>query len=191
MLLTPTGAGSTKQNQGQPQIATQGTPGTRLSAQIALHGQHICNRLINGLIADVIYSVKNCALEGEDYAATYGAKAADDSLTLSFVTTGPYATNVGSRFYLLDGDDKYKQFKLLDAEFTFDVDVSKLPCGLNGALYFVSMDEDGGKAKYPGSPGPSMGYGYCDAQCARDLKVLGGTVSQTLSLINEALLIAL
>lgn len=34
-------------------------------------------------------------------------------------------------------------------EFTFDVDVTQLPCGLNGALYFVEMDEDGGKGKFP------------------------------------------
>ena len=40
-------------------------------------------------------------------------------------------------------------FSLLGKEFTFDVDVSNLPCGLNGALYFVSMDADGGMAKYP------------------------------------------
>jgi cellulose 1,4-beta-cellobiosidase len=32
---------------------------------------------------------------------------------------------------------KYKVFKLKNREFTFDVDVSQLPCGLNGALYFV------------------------------------------------------
>ena len=36
-------------------------------------------------------------------------------------------------------------FKLKNKEFTFDVDVSQLPCGLNGALYFVEMEEDGGK----------------------------------------------
>lgn len=29
-------------------------------------------------------------------------------------------------------------FQLLNKEFTFDVDVSQLDCGLNGALYFVS-----------------------------------------------------
>ena len=28
-------------------------------------------------------------------------------------------------------------FPLKNKEFTFDVDVSALPCGLNGALYFV------------------------------------------------------
>ncbi len=41
--------------------------------------------------------------------------------------------------------DKYYMFKLKNKEFTFDVDVSQLPCGLNGALYFVEMEEDGGK----------------------------------------------
>jgi cellulose 1,4-beta-cellobiosidase len=35
-------------------------------------------------------------------------------------------------------------FKLKNKEFTFTVDVSNMPCGLNGALYFVEMPEDGG-----------------------------------------------
>lgn len=30
-------------------------------------------------------------------------------------------------------------FKPLNKEFTFDVDVSNLECGINGALYFVEM----------------------------------------------------
>ena len=38
---------------------------------------------------------------------------------------------------------------LLNKEFTFDVDVSSLDCGLNGALYFVEMEADGGKSKFP------------------------------------------
>jgi len=38
-------------------------------------------------------------------------------------------------------EDKYnyKMFKLKNREFTFTVDESSLPCGLNGALYFVEM----------------------------------------------------
>jgi cellulose 1,4-beta-cellobiosidase len=51
----------------------------------------------------------------------------------------------------MESDDKYQMFNLIGKEFTFDVDVSKLPCGLNGALYFVEMAADGGKAKYSGN----------------------------------------
>lgn len=44
-----------------------------------------------------------------------------------------------------------------------------------GALYFVQMDEDGGMAKYStNKAGAKYGTGYCDAQCARDLKFVGG-----------------
>ena len=50
-----------------------------------------------------------------------------------------------------DSPTSYKMFKMKNREFTFTVDVSKLPCGLNGALYFVEMDSDGGMAKYPGN----------------------------------------
>ena len=73
------------------------------------------------------------------------------TLTLAFVTNGPYSKNIGSRVYLLEDDDTYQLFQLKNKEFAFDVDVSHLPCGLNGALYFVQMDADGGKAKYPGN----------------------------------------
>jgi cellulose 1,4-beta-cellobiosidase len=60
-------------------------------------------------------------------------------------------------------------------EFTFDVDVSNLPCGLNGALYFVEMDADGGLGKYPGNTaGAQYGTGYCDAQCPHDIKWING-----------------
>ena len=47
--------------------------------------------------------------------------------------------------YLLDSSgQKYKKLQLLNKEFTFDVKVSDLDCGLNGALYLVEMDADGG-----------------------------------------------
>jgi cellulose 1,4-beta-cellobiosidase len=45
--------------------------------------------------------------------------------------------NVGSRSYMMNTKDKYEMFKLKNKEFTFTVDVSKMPCGINGALYFV------------------------------------------------------
>lgn len=120
----------------------------------------------------------NCALEGADYAATYGATTSGNALKLNFVTVGQYATNIGSRLYLMDTDTSYQQFNLLNSEFTFDVDLSNLPCGLNGALYFVSMDKDGGVGRYPANKaGAKYGTGYCDSQCPRDLKFINGQVN--------------
>ncbi|KAI0026062.1 glycoside hydrolase [Xylariomycetidae sp. FL0641] len=117
----------------------------------------------------------NCAVDGADYSGTYGASTSGDALTLKFVTEGDSSTNIGSRMYLMASEDKYAMFELLGNEFTFDVDVSKLGCGLNGALYFVSMDEDGGMSKYEGNQaGAKYGTGYCDAQCPRDLKFIDG-----------------
>ena len=65
-------------------------------------------------------------------------------------------------------------FQLLNQEFTFDVDVSNLPCGLNGALYFVAMDPDGGKHFPTNKCGAKYGTGYCDAQCPHDMKFING-----------------
>jgi cellulose 1,4-beta-cellobiosidase len=130
------------------------------------------------LCADNKSCAADCALEGADYSATYGATVSGDSLKLTFVTKGTYATNIGSRMYLMADDSSYQMFSLLNKEFAFDVDVSGLGCGLNGALYFVSMDKDGGMAKYSGNKaGAKYGVGYCDAQCPRDLKFINGEVS--------------
>lgn len=67
---------------------------------------------------------------------------------------------------------------MTNQELAFDVDVSQLPCGLNGALYFVGMDKDGGMSKYStNKAGAKYGTGYCDGQCPRDLKFINGVVS--------------
>lgn len=117
---------------------------------------------------------QNCALDGGDYEATYGITTSGDEVDLKFVTHGQYGDNVGSRTFLMDGDSYYT-FKLKNREFTFDVDVSTLPCGINGALYFVAMDADGGMSKYSGNKaGATYGTGYCDAQCPHDLKFING-----------------
>ena len=117
---------------------------------------------------DGVTCAANCALDGADYPGTYGVNAAGSALTLKFVTNGQYSKNIGSRLYLMASDTKYYMFKLLNKEFTvsmpihglhhltanhdqFDADVSQLPCGLNGALYFIEMDEDGGLSKYSGN----------------------------------------
>ncbi|KAK4961763.1 hypothetical protein LTR10_002254 [Elasticomyces elasticus] len=126
----------------------------------------------SALCPDPVTCAANCALDGGDYSGTYGIKASGTSLSLQLVT----GSNSGSRSYLMDTTDtKYQEFNLLNQEFTFDVDVSKLPCGLNGALYFVQMAADGGVADYPtNKAGAKYGTGYCDAQCPQDIKFIGG-----------------
>lgn len=114
----------------------------------------------------------NCVMDGADYSGTYGITTSSNALTLKFVTKGTYSTNIGSRTYLLQDASNYQLFKLPGNEFSFDVDLSQLPCGLNGALYFVSMPQKG-----QGTPGAKYGTGYCDAQCARDLKFVGGAAN--------------
>jgi cellulose 1,4-beta-cellobiosidase len=119
-----------------------------------------------------------CCVDGADYAGTYGVTTSGSQLSIKFVTNGPYSKNIGSRLYLMQDDTKYQMFTLLGNEFSFDVDVSKIGCGLNGALYFVSMDQDGGLSKYSGNKaGAKYGTGYCDSQCPRDVKFINGVVS--------------
>jgi len=88
---------------------------------------------------------ENCALDGADYEGTYGITTSGDALTLGFKT----GSNVGSRVYLMgQKSENYEMFQLKNREFTFDVDVSNIGCGINGALYFVEMDRDGGLSEY-------------------------------------------
>ncbi|KAI0652478.1 cellobiohydrolaseI [Trametes meyenii] len=119
---------------------------------------------------------QNCALDGADYSGTYGITTSGNALTLKFVTHGQYSTNIGSRVYLMDSSDsKYQMFNLKNQEFTFDIDMSQLPCGLNGALYFVEMDADGGQSRFPtNKAGAKYGTGYCDTQCPHDIKFING-----------------
>jgi len=127
------------------------------------------------LCPDIETCAANCALEGIDeksYASNYGVTSTGSELTLDFVVPGG---NVGSRMYLMEDEHTYQMFHLKNKEFAFDVDVSKLGCGINGALYFVQMDADGGKALYKGNEaGAKYGTGYCDAQCPHDGKFING-----------------
>ena len=121
--------------------------------------------------------VANCALDGADYPGTYGITTSGNALTLKFVTNNASGKNIGSRTYLMKDDSTYQNFALLNQEFTFDVDVSQLPCGLNGALYFSEMALDGGMSANPtNKAGAKYGTGYCDSQCPRDLKFINGQV---------------
>jgi cellulose 1,4-beta-cellobiosidase len=117
----------------------------------------------------------NCALDGADYSGTYGITTSGNALSLKFVTNGPFSKNIGSRVYLMDDESNYLQFNMLNQEFTFTVDMSQLPCGLNGAVYFVQMDKDGGKSRFSANKaGAKYGTGYCDTQCPHDIKFING-----------------
>ncbi|KAG8962331.1 Exoglucanase 1 [Tulasnella sp. 419] len=129
------------------------------------------NSFDSSLCPDGATCAQNCALDGADYSATYGITTSGNALTLKFKT----GTNVGSRVYLMASESKYQMFKLKNKEFTFDVELSTLGCGLNGALYFSEMAEDGGKSQNPNNAaGAKYGTGYCDAQCPHDIKFING-----------------
>jgi len=118
---------------------------------------------------------RNCGLDGvpqDEWNNPYGIHSDGNELQLNFVTQGQYSKNIGSRTYMLNGEE-YEMFQLLNQEFTFTVDVSNLPCGLNGALYFVSMDKTGNQGN-GNMAGAKYGTGYCDAQCPRDVKFIDG-----------------
>ncbi|KAL5492775.1 CBH1_5 [Sanghuangporus weigelae] len=126
------------------------------------------------LCPDGATCAQNCALDGADYAGTYGISTSGNALTLKFVTQSQQK-NIGSRVYLMADQSHYQMFHLKNQEFTFDVDMSNLPCGLNGALYFVEMDADGGMARFPtNKAGARFGTGYCDTQCPHDIKFING-----------------
>jgi len=100
---------------------------------------------------------KNCIMEGISDYASYGVKTKGGVLEMAQLR--PDGSVTSPRLYLLaEGEKKYEWFQLTGKELTFDVDLSKLPCGMNGALYLSEMKQDGGgNAAY--------GTGYCDAQC--------------------------
>merc|ERR1711910_116393 len=128
---------------------------------------------------DPVSCAQNCGLDGippEDWSGTYGiSQQSDKDVTLKLVTHGEYSSNVGSRMILLDeSGKKYKKFNLMNKEFSFDVDVSNMDCGLNGALYLVEMDADGGLSYSGNNAGAEYGTGYCDAQCPHDIKFING-----------------
>jgi cellulose 1,4-beta-cellobiosidase len=121
---------------------------------------------------------QNCAIDAggaSDYKSTYGVTSAAGTVTIDFEESNSNGKNVGARLFLMEDQSTYKMFKLLNKEMSFTVDVSKLPCGMNGALYLVDMDPDGGMSKYPtNAAGAAYGTGYCDAQCPHDMKMING-----------------
>lgn len=125
------------------------------------------------LCPDPATCARNCAYDGVDeasYKDVYGISGVDNGIKINFKTQG----NVGSRLYLLDSENSYKAFKLKNREIAFDVDVSTLSCGLNAAIYLVSMDGQGQQGMGGNTAGAKFGTGYCDAQCPHQIRFLKG-----------------
>jgi len=119
---------------------------------------------------------ENCAVGAvpeDDWAGTYGISQNGNGVDVGFVTQGPYSVNVGSRSYVMESSTEYKLFNMLEKEISFDVDVSNMPCGTNSAIYFSEMEKTG-NAGETNKAGAAYGTGYCDGQCARDLKWVNG-----------------
>ncbi|KAK3937687.1 concanavalin A-like lectin/glucanase domain-containing protein [Diplogelasinospora grovesii] len=107
---------------------------------------------------------QNCVIEGANYTAA-GVQTSGSSLTLNqYVQGSTGLTSASPRTYLLDSDGNYVMMQLLNQELSFDVDLSTLPCGENGALYLSEMSATGGRNEY-NTGGANYGSGYCDAQC--------------------------
>jgi cellulose 1,4-beta-cellobiosidase len=125
---------------------------------------------------------ENCAVDGASYQPVYGVTVKNGNLTLPWITHFDFSQSVASRLFVLEegSSDRYKMWKLLNREVTFDVDVGKLPCGMSGSVYLVGMDEDGGMARYKSDrAGARYGTGYCDASCPKNMRFISGEVSAT------------
>ena len=119
------------------------------------------------LCPDGVTCAQNCAVEGVDYSG-YGIKVNGNAITMNLYLQNGGTTSLASpRAYLLANETTYDMFKLLNQEITYDIDVSQVPCGINGALYLSEMLEDGGYDAKTNPAGAKYGTGYCDAQCPR------------------------
>ncbi|KAL4893494.1 concanavalin A-like lectin/glucanase domain-containing protein [Aspergillus ambiguus] len=116
------------------------------------------------LCPDTATCSRNCVIEPANYT-TAGVSTSGGTLTMhQYIQSNGVTTNASPRLYLLGSDGNYVMMKLLGQELSFDVDLSTLPCGENGALYLSEMSATGGKNQY-NTGGAQYGSGYCDAQC--------------------------
>ncbi|KAK4146221.1 Exoglucanase 1 [Dichotomopilus funicola] len=139
---------------------------------------------------------ETCAIEGAEYGKVYGVETfsrgglesrgdgGEDAISLRFRVNFDYAYNIGSRLFLLEPESssstdpepdysqaRYQTFTLRDSELAFDVDLSTVACGINGALSFVRMPADGQEEEPTANA--FYGTGYCDATCPRSQHFIG------------------
>lgn len=105
---------------------------------------------------------KNCIMEPISDYTNNAIYTTGDVLKLDMFNQA--GSTSSPRLYLLGEDKKeYEMLQLTGGELSFDVDVSHLPCGMNGALYLSEMKADGGRsALNPG--GATYGTGYCKSK---------------------------
>ncbi|KAI1771920.1 glycoside hydrolase family 7 protein [Hypoxylon cercidicola] len=109
---------------------------------------------------------RNCVFDGADYEGS-GVSTNGSSITLRMYMHGADGnlTNASPRVYLLDAEeDDYEVLFLKHGEISFDVDVSNLVCGMNGAMYLAEMNKTGARSAL-NPAGAQYGTGYCDSQC--------------------------
>jgi cellulase len=100
-----------------------------------------------------------------DYEKEVGVITNGGTVSQRLISNYKGSKVTGSRIYILASDDKtYEEFKFVGKEFTYTVDVSQIPCGVNAALYTSEMPALGKKTK-DDPYGPEGGTGYCDANC--------------------------
>ncbi|KFZ00907.1 hypothetical protein V501_10368 [Pseudogymnoascus sp. VKM F-4519 (FW-2642)] len=107
----------------------------------------------------------NCEIAPGDYTGL-GITTSGNALTMyQYRNVSGTINNASPNVMLLDpAGENYVNVQLLGREFSFDVDISLLPCGENGALFLSEMDFTGGRNEY-NPAGASYGFGGCDAQC--------------------------
>ncbi|CAL3965603.1 hypothetical protein PZA11_002513 [Diplocarpon coronariae] len=106
---------------------------------------------------------QNCVIDGISNYEAHGVKTGGSSIELSQINSTGVV--VSPRVYLMDETEQgYENLQLLGKELTFDVETSKMPCGMNGALYLSEMDFRGAQGEL-NPTGAAYGSGYCDAQC--------------------------
>lgn len=136
-----------------------------------------CSAANKVLCPDEATCAKNCILDGVEYGSL-GVLASNTAVTLrNYLFDGKKYRSISPRVYLLAEDgENYEPIKLLNQEISFQVDVSNIGCGMNGALYLSELDFAGGRSKL-NLAGAKYGTGYCDAQCPKS-DFVNGVVSE-------------
>ncbi|KAL8358911.1 hypothetical protein RB601_008199 [Gaeumannomyces tritici] len=169
------------------------TKRTKLVASSALHNMYWdgdktkpCAAALNTTAecafnnGDAAACTKKCTIEPMGDYGRIGVSTKGDALTMRLFmpnANGTGYTRINPQVYLLGEDGKgYEMFRLVNQELTFDVDMSSLGCGLNGALYFSEMDASGSRGEL-NPAGAARGTGYCDAQCFTNRPFINGVAN--------------